>query len=215
VTESKAKRLLIVDDHSIVIVGVKLILKQKFPEIGVEGLSDANEVLKLISEKHFDVIILDINMAGVDTISLTSEILRHRPDTKILIYSTHSEDHYAKRFLKLGVAGYLSKEAPNEELIRAVELLIQGKKYVSNQVEQKILREIGVKNSDNVFELLSDREVEVTRLLLRGYSSKQMSQILNLHTSTIGTYKTRIMEKLDITNIIDLKNLATLYHFDI
>ena len=150
-TESKAKRLLIVDDHSIVIVGVKLILKQKFPDIAVEGLSDANEVLKLISEKHFDVIILDINMAGVDTISLTSEILRHRPDTNILIYSTHSEDHYAKQFLKLGVAGYLSKEAPNEELIRAVDLLLQGKKYVSKQVKQKILIEISVKNSVNVF----------------------------------------------------------------
>jgi DNA-binding NarL/FixJ family response regulator len=117
--------------------------------------------------------------------------------------------------LKLGVAGYLSKEAPNEELIRALEYLLQGKKYVSNQVEQKILQGLGVKNSDNVFELLSDREVEVTRLLLRGYSSKQMSQLMNLHTSTIGTYKTRILEKLGITNVIDLKNMATLYHFDI
>ena len=138
-------------------------------------------------------------------------ILGMYPMQKILIFSMSSEEMYAKRFLKLGAMGYLSKQESNEEFVKEVHTVLIGERYLSKFMVKAMTNDALNGQSGNVFEKLTSREFEIMTYFLRGLGSKEVSNITNLHSSTIGTYKFKIFDKLRVKNILELQELARVH----
>ncbi|HSH64427.1 MAG TPA: response regulator [Bacteroidia bacterium] len=203
--------LLIIDDHSIVRTGIKLLTKEYLNSISEEA-ADGKTALKKIKEKNYDIILLDINMPDTDCGKLLSTILTISPETKILIFSMNEEDLFARHYLKLGAKGFLTKKSPDSEILYAIRQVLAGKRYISPQLAEAIGDDIAGSKNVNPFEALSERELTVVGYLLKGQTISGISEIMSLHPSTVGTYKTRIFEKLSIKSLIDLTELARIYN---
>jgi two-component system invasion response regulator UvrY len=204
--------ILIIDDHSIVRTGIKLLLKEHLDATADEA-SDGKIAIKKFKENNYHLLILDINIPDTDCGLLLSSILTINPETKVLIFSMNEEDLFARHYFKLGAKGFLSKRSTDEEIVSAIKQVLKGKLFVSTKLAETLGSDLanGNKNS-NPFETLSERELAVANHLLKGNSILGISQIMNLHPSTVGTYKTRIFEKLSIKSLIDLTELARIYN---
>jgi len=212
----ETKRVLVADDHTIVRSGIKLIIQDLIPSTIFDEASNGDVVIAYVKKSDYELIVLDINMPGTDAITLVTNVLAYREQSKILIYTMNPEDLYAKRFIKLGVLGYLNKESKSEEIRRAITCVLRGDVYISKQVRKDLNEDMhSKKGGDNPFEKLSDREIQTVKYLLDGYSLLEIRKILNVHSSTVGTYKTRIFEKLKIKTIHDLGELARMYQLEI
>jgi len=210
----KNKKLLIADDHSIVRAGLKTVIKGISPFACFDEAVNGDEVISLVKDNDYDMIVLDINMPETDPILLISHLFAHRENCRILIFSINPEALYAKRFLKLGVLGYLNKESNAEEIKKAIENVLNGDMYISPRLKKYLYEDMMAKRTDNPFEELSNREMEIAKYLLLGYSQAEIKKLLNLHSSTLGTHKVRFFEKLKIKNIFELGELARLYQID-
>jgi len=212
----ETNRVLIADDHTIVRSGIKLIIQDLLPSTVFDEASNGNEVIAFVKKNDYKMIVLDINMPDTDSITLVTNLFAYREQCKILIYSMNSEDLYAKRFIKLGVLGYLNKESRSDEIRNAITCVLNGDVYISRKVRKDLNEDMqSKKGGDNPFEMLSDREIQTVKYLLHGYSLLEIRKILNVHSSTVGTYKTRIFEKLKIKTVRDLDQLARMYHLEI
>jgi DNA-binding NarL/FixJ family response regulator len=212
----ETNRILIADDHTIVRSGIKLIIHELLPLTGIDEASNGDEVISWVKKYEYELIVLDINMPYTDSITLVTNLFAYREHSRILIYSMNSEDLYAKRFIKLGVLGYLNKESNAEEIKRAITCVLSGEIYISRKIRNDLSQEMhSKKGGENPFEKLSDREIQTVKYLLHGYSLLEIKKILNVHSSTVGTYKTRIFEKLKIRNVRDLDELAKMYQVEI
>jgi len=205
------QRILIADDHSIVRKGIKVVINEFLPASICDEACNGDEVFSLVKKAAYNIIILDINMPYTDAITLITNLLVWQKEIRILIFSMNPEDLYAKRFLKLGVKGYLHKESNTEETKKAIQTVLAGKTYISARLNERLMTEMMEKNTDNPFEKLSDREIEIVRYFLLGYSVADIKKTLHLHPSTIGTYKMRLFEKLNIKTFLELRELANLY----
>lgn len=203
--------LLIIDDHSIVRTGIKLLAKERLAVITDEA-PDGKTALRKIKENKYDLLLLDINIPDTDCGKLLSTILTISPNTKVLMFSMNEEDLFARHYLKSGAKGFLSKKSSDAEIIRAIEQVLSGKRYISPQLAELLGDDIAGNKNSNPFETLSERELSVVSHLLKGNSISAISEIMTLHPSTIGTYKTRIFEKLSIKSLIDLTELARIYN---
>jgi len=208
--------ILIVDDHSIVTTGVKMLVQLFMRPIRVEEASSGVEMEAMLKKHSFQLVILDVNMPDTDTHQLVYSALSNYPNLKILMYSMSPEEIYALRYYKIGVSGFLSKDAPKEELLTAIKTILQGDLYFSPKVLRLITSQLWnkEKKQENVFDNLSQREFETMTHLIKGKSIKEISIFMNLHPSTIGTQKARIFSKLGVKNIIELRELAELNHIE-
>ena len=212
----ETNRVLIADDHTIVRSGIKLIIQDLLPSTVIDEASNGDEVVSCVKKYDYELIVLDINMPHTDSITLVTNLFAYREQSRILIYSMNSEELYAKRFIKLGVLGYLNKESNAEEIRRAIACVLHGDIYISKKIRKDLSQEMhSKKGGDNPFEKLSDREIQTVKYLLHGYSLLEIKKILNVHSSTVGTYKTRIFEKLKIKTVRDLDELAKMYQVEI
>lgn len=207
------ENILIADDHGIVRLGLSLIIKKLRPQVLIEEVDDYQKVLEAIKIKKYDLVILDINMPN-GSFQDTLDIIKVKsPKTKVLVFSSQDENIYAIRYLKMGADGFLHKLAPEEDINKALEKMLNKGSYVSEEVKDAMI--FGTLNKTvvgaNPFELLSDREIEIAEFLIKGMALKDISNDLNLHVSTISTYKTRIFKKLDIHSIPELIELFRLY----
>src|SRR6185312_14672327 len=201
--------LLLVDDHSIVRAGLRLLIEDFLPHTKIDEAIDGDSAFRKIREHEYDLVIMDVNMPNTDSLGTLQTILSFKPSTKIIIFSMNSEDVYAKRYLKMGAMGYLRKDAQNDEIKKAISTVLNNKRYISPQLNEKLLTELHSNSrSENPFDNLSPREFEIVQHLAHGDSVAEISNKLNLHTSTVGTHKARIFEKLKCNNIIELTNLA-------
>jgi two-component system invasion response regulator UvrY len=201
--------ILLVDDHSIVRTGLKLLIHDFLPHADIEEADNGGSAVRKIKEKNYDLVVMDVNMPETDSFGTIENILALKPGTKIIMFSMNAEEVYAKRYLKLGAMGYLRKDAPNNEIEKAINTVLNNKTYVSPELTQKLLLDMKSKNeTENPFDKLSAREFEIVQHLAQGDSVAEISKKLNVHTSTVGTHKARIFEKLQCHNIIDLTNLA-------
>lgn len=207
------KRILIADDHAIVRSGIKLVIKDIFPFAVTDEARNAHEVVSFIRDNDYNLIILDITMPETDPFSLISRILAHREKSRILIFSVSPDELYAKKFLALGALGYLNKQSNSEEVKKAIYDVLHGIPYTSQKIKDHLSPGPASK-TDNPFEKLSDREFEIARYYLKGYSNAEIKKMLNLHSSTIGTLKNRLFGKLRIKSLVDLTELARLYKSD-
>ena len=211
----KAQKFLIADDHSIVRTGLKTVMKGLCPFASFDEAVNGDEVIRLVKTIDYDMMVLDINMPDTDSIALISNVFAHKENSRILIFSMNSELLYAKRFLKMGVLGYLHKEAGAEEIKRAIETVLNGHIFMSTSLKKYFHEERLAIRADNPFEKLTNREMQIAKYLLLGYSASEIRKTLNLHSSTVGTHKVRFFEKLKIKNLYELRELIKLYNLDL
>jgi two-component system invasion response regulator UvrY len=202
------KKILIADDHSIVRLGASVIIKESMPECVITQAQDYNEVLKLLQEEVFDLLLLDINMPGGNNIRVVKEILEIQESIKILIFSSYDESLYALRYIEAGAAGFVNKSTAMAELSNAILTIKERGKYMSDEVKdlyvKKLTQSKSKLNTLNPLSRLSNREVDVAKYLIQGHGIIEVSTTLDLSPSTVSTYKSRIFEKLNVSNIPEL-----------
>lgn len=200
-------RVLLVDDHAIVRNGVRLMLSEA-DDIAVEGEADtAQSALQLVRSREFDVALLDIAMPDKNGLDLLKQIRSEKPKIAILVLSTYSEEIYAMRALKLGAAGYLTKDTPTSALIQAVRKAASGGKHVSPAMMEKLVSAIGGAGASS-HETLSNRELEVLKLIAAGESLVKIAETLHLSPHTVTTYRARILEKMALSSNAELTRYA-------
>jgi DNA-binding NarL/FixJ family response regulator len=201
--------ILLIDDHYIVTTGLKMVIESFLAHSKIDTANDGDSAFQKIKNNNYDLIIIDINMPNTDSLGFIDNILSLRPETKIIMFSMNAEDIYAKRYFKMGAMGYLRKDAPIDEIKKAIGNVLNNKRYMSPELSEKLLLDLNSnRNTENPFDKLSPREFEIVQHLASGDSVSEISRKLNLHTSTIGTHKARIFEKLQCHNIIELNTLA-------
>lgn len=204
------RRFLIADDHAVVRKGLKQILQDAFPSALIEEVADAEELLKKVNKEEWDVAISDISMPGRSGLDVLDQIREAQPKLPVLILSMHHEDQYAIRVLRAGASGYLNKDSAPDELVKAVNLVLLGKKYITSSIAEKLVTAVDQNGKKFTHEYLSDREFEVLKMLAAGKSVSDISEQISLSVSTISTYRARIMTKLNLRTNADL----TLYSFE-
>lgn len=205
-------KFLLVDDHSIIRAGLKILISDYLAHSTIDDAFDGDSAFEKIKNNDFDLVILDVNMPNTDSLGLVSNILAVRPDIKILMFSMNAEDNYAKRYLKMGAMGYVRKDESEFEIKKAITTVLNNKRYISEALSRKLEEEALGNKPANPFESLSPREFEIIQHIVRGESVGQISEKLRLHTSTVGTHKARIFEKLNCKNIIDINSLAKTFN---
>ena len=202
-------RILIADDHAVIRRGLKQILLDEYPSAIIEEAGDAEAAIKKSITSNWDVIISDLSMPGRSGLDLVQHIKQNFPKLPVLILSIHPEEQYAIRALKAGAAGYLNKEAAPEELVMAVQRVLQGRKYISASIAEKMADELDKEKTNKALhELLSDRELDVFKLIAGGTSVTDISEKLSLSITTVSTYRTRIMSKMNMKSNADLTRYA-------
>jgi two-component system, NarL family, invasion response regulator UvrY len=206
------KRFLLVDDHVVVRSGIKALLSDIYKPAEIFEAFDGESARRQLQDHPFDLVMLDIQMPNTDTLGLMQFIHTDYPEIKVLVFSMSAENIYAKRFIKAGAYGFVSKEAPLEEITKAINVILNNRKFVSESLADILAEDSFSGRSGNPFNELSPREFEIVSLLLSGKTVSEISHILHIQTSTVGTHKARLFEKLNVTNILGLKELATTYN---
>lgn len=197
-------KILIVDDHAIVRKGLIQILLEEFPQSEIMEISNATEAMGAVRKQIWDLILMDISMPGKNGIEVLKQIRAEKIKAPVLILSMHSEEQYAVRSLRAGASGFLNKESATDELLIAVHRVLSGRKYITDSVAE-ILAENTTENSDKLpHELLSDREVQVLLFIAAGKTVSEIAKEISLSVNTISTYRSRILEKMNLQNNAEL-----------
>lgn len=203
---------LIADDHSIVRQGVALLIKELFFNAQILQAGNFKDTLKILKETRVDLLVLDVNFPDGNSLNIMAETKLIQPDLKILIFSAYDEDIYALRYLNAGASGYLNKGSSEDEMKLALRSMMVSGKYITQNIKDRILDSYISKKPINPLEQLSNREVEVARLLIKGYGNMEIAEMLQVKKSTVSTFKNRIFEKLEIDNLADLIDFFQLYN---
>lgn len=205
-------KILIADDHAMVRKGLKVVLGDQYPHAVLEFASTGEDALHAVRSTKYDLLVLDMSFPDMGSFSLFQQILVADSEIKILIYTMNAEEVYALRYLQLGAYGYLEKSTTDAELIKAIQTIMNGKRYFSAEVmEVMTLSYSAGRRPKNPFESLSMREMEICMYLVKGHGIGKISSFLNLHTSTVATQKTRIFKKVAVETLMDLAELAKTY----
>ncbi len=191
-------KLIIVDDHPIFRSGVKQIFDDE-PDMEVVGeAGDAPELYKILEEKEWNLVVLDINLPGENGLEILKELKYRNDKVNVLFLSNHSESQYGIRALRAGAAGYMTKDAVPRELVKAVRKISGGRKYISEALAERMADGLNVKERNSGHEGLSDREFQVMCLIGAGKTVKEIAEELLLTVQTISTYRTRILQKMNM-----------------
>ena len=201
------KRILIVDDHEVVRDGVKRILDEQLGATVFGEASTAPEAMRLAQEQEWDVAVLDLSLGSRSGLEVLRELKQIRPRLPVLVLSMHSEEQYARRAFKAGAAGYITKDSPRAELIKAINSVVEGGRYVSSSLAERLVVDLERGTDRPPHEALSDREFEVMRLIASGKTVGQIASLLSLSDKTISTYRARILQKMQ------MKTNAELTHY--
>ncbi|WP_233809854.1 response regulator [Paraburkholderia sp. HP33-1] len=205
--ETEQIKVLLVDDHTVARNGVRLMLSAA-SDIRVDGeAGTAPDALQIVKTQHFDVALVDIALPGKNGLDLLKSLRADHPGLAVLILSTYSEEIYAMRALKLGASGYLTKDSPTTTLIEAVRKAATGAKYVSPSLAERFAVMLGGRTAAS-HEALSNRELEVLKLIAKGESLIGIGELLHLSPKTVTTYRARIFDKLGIGSNAELARYA-------
>lgn len=206
-------RIVVADDHGIVRMGLIQTIKRFKPDAIISEVEDYKSLYKLIQKEEFDLTIMDVNMPNGSVQEAIDYIKIHQPALKILIFSSQDEELYGMRYLKMGAGGYLSKLSSSEVIETALTAMLSKGRYVSDNIKEAIfLESLNGATKNSPFEALSDRELQIANKLAEGLPLKEISNQLNLHSSTISTYKNRLFEKLKIRSLPELVEILRLYN---
>ena len=204
-------KILVVDDHAIVRKGVIGILEET-PDVEVtcDEAANAREALAKVSANIYGMVLLDISMPGASGLELLKQLHQEHPELPVLLLSMHPEEQYAIRALSLGAVGYLTKESAPDELILAVQKILAGGRYISSSLAERMAAHLGSgrQTCDLPHEALSSRESEILRLIGAGKTPTQMADELFLSIKTVSTYRTRILNKMNMKNNAEIIGYA-------
>jgi DNA-binding NarL/FixJ family response regulator len=205
--------VLIAEDHTMVRHGTSMLLKELFPDGKVSQAINFEQLLELLGHQPFDLLILDINIPGGDSLQMIDVVRLRQPSIKILVFSAYDEQLFAIRYLQAGANGYLMKDATEEEMKNAIRAVLKNDVYLSGEVQQLLLSNATTKKITGINPLLtlSSRETEVMQQLVKGKKLAAIAQQLSLQVSTVNTYKTRIFAKLEVSNVVELVQKIQLY----
>lgn len=202
-------KILICDDHAIIRKGLKQILLEEYASAEIIEAADAGAAINLISKTTPDVVICDLSMPGRSGLDVVHYTRQNFPRIPVLILSIHPEEQYALRVLKAGAAGYLNKDAAPEELVTALARVLQGRRYISVSIAEKLAQELlNEKHKNANHETLSDREFDVFKLIASGESLTSIAEKLSLSITTVSTYRSRILQKLKMKTNAELTRYA-------
>ncbi len=201
---------LIADDHVIVRRGLRNLLHDRFHTSDIHEAATCQELLEKLASlsPQPQLLVLDLQMTDGSALDHLERICNDHPGMHVLVYSMRSEQVYAQRVIALGAAGFISKESEEEEVVRAIRLIMQGKGYLSSAVEEHLQGLKGMEVHADPFAVLSHREIGVMEDLLEGLGTKAIAMRLGVQPSTVATYKSRLFEKLGVSNVLDLQRLV-------
>ncbi len=198
------KKILIVDDHAVVRKGLMQILHDEIPDAVCNEAESVEELNRKLKQDDWDVIILDISLPHSNGLDAVKNMRAEKINIPVLILTMHPEDQYALRALKAGASGFLNKESAPDELVNAVRKLLEGRKYISDSLAEKLASNLDPNKPGQLHESLSDREFQVMCMLATGKSMTEIAEKLSLGVTTVSTYRTRIMHKLNFKTNADL-----------
>jgi DNA-binding NarL/FixJ family response regulator len=201
-------KILLADDHAVVRQGVKQILAESFAQASFGEAQNAHELLQLVSDEHWDIIVLDLAMPGGNGLEALKQIKHDHPQLPVLILSMFPEDQYAVRTIIAGAAGYLNKESAPEELVQAIHKILQGGEYISPEVADELVLHARHEDDQPIHKHLSDREYQVLCMIASGKEVKEISTELALSAKTISTYRTRLLVKMNMQTNAELTHYA-------
>jgi DNA-binding NarL/FixJ family response regulator len=201
-------RILIADDHAIVRKGLKQILLEEYPTAIIGEAADAEALITDIINGQWDVVICDMNMPGRSGLDALHQIKQFEPKLPVLIMSMYPEDQYALRVLKAGASGYLGKETIHDDIVKAINTVLLGKKFITPAIAEKLADALDTDATRLPHHYLSDREFDVFKLLSVGKSIAEIAEQLSLSATTVSTYRSRIMEKMNMRSNAELTRYA-------
>ncbi len=197
-------RVLIADDHAVVRQGLKHILSKTTDLLVVDEAETGLEVLEKIRTVDVDVLVMDVEMPQKNGWEVLSELKIHYPQLPVVILSIYSEDQFGLRFLKAGASGYLAKTSAPDQLVEAIRRVAKGGKYVSPNLAERVLLDLGKDHEKPLHEVLSDREFQVFHMIAVGKPLKEIAEELSISTTTVSTHRARILEKMSMKTNADL-----------
>lgn len=206
--ELKTINILIADDHAFLREGIKKTIGDEIDMKVVAEASNAIEALAVLQTKEIDIAIMDISMPGKSGLEVLKDLKAMKKKFKILILSMHPEDRFAIRALKAGASGYLTKESAPDELVKAIRTVLNGRKYVSKSLAEKLIDVINDDFDKLPHETLSDREYEVFIKIASGKKATEIAEQLSISVHTVNTYRARILEKLSMGSNVELTQYA-------
>lgn len=205
--EPEGTKILIADDHSVVRNGIIKSLTSSFPNTEFGEAGNAIEVLKIINQAKWNLVILDINMPGRSGMDVLKEIKANYPSIPVIIFSMYPEDQFAIRAMRAGASAYLSKDISSTELEKAIKEILNGERYFTPSIVALMTNELRDNNNNHSHEILSDREHQVFLLIAGGQNVSDIALKLSLSVKTISVYRSIILKKMN------LKNNAAITHY--
>ncbi len=204
--------ILVVDDHEMVRRGLKQLLTETLPGVSLGEASNALQASEQFQQQAWDLVLLDINLPDGSGLDLLTEFRQLRPEVPILVVSAYSEAEFAPTAFKLGAVGYLTKTSLADEVVAAISKVLSGGKYVSPELAENWASALRGASSQERHELLSNRELEVLRLLAIGRTIKEIGAAFSLSEKTIATYRSRIVTKVGLSTNVELARYALQHH---
>ena len=199
------------DDHSVVTQSLSFILKDLYKDPIVFQIENISDIIKVLNDNTVHLLLLDVAFPDGNSLGIIPTLKKMQPELKILIFSGYDEEIYAIRYINAGANGFLSKISSEEEIKNAITAVMNSGKYLSKNIQEKIMDSYILKKPTNPLEQLSNRELEVAKLMVDGYGNAEICQALNIQKTTVSTYKTRIFEKTGVNNLSYLIQLFNLY----
>ncbi|MGC9196258.1 MAG: response regulator [Syntrophobacteraceae bacterium] len=202
-------KVLLADDHDIVRAGLRRVVEESGEIVVIAEASDGKQVLRKVKDECPDVVVVDISMPLLDGFEVISQLHSQYPQVPALVLSMHEEEQYVVRAIGLGAKGYISKRSAPEQLVSAIRKLYSGGFYLSESAAESVAFRLARGNREkSLLDTLSNREVQVLRLLAMGQSVREIAESYSLSAKTVNTYRFRLMQKLNIRNITELTRFA-------
>jgi DNA-binding NarL/FixJ family response regulator len=202
------KKFLLADDHHVVRSGLGLIIKEEFSDAEIDECSNGSCVWRKVQSTEYDLVILDITMPATDSVRLLEKIFTHTPGQKVMIFTISSEAIYAKKYLAMGVKGFINKEAEPSEIRLGIAAILSNKKYLGPDMKHILIWGDKDNQASTPFDNLTIRELEIMNHLVEGKNVSEIARMYSLHISTISTHKANIMAKLDVSNAVELTKMV-------
>ena len=202
------KRILLIDDHAVVRDGVKRIFEEQPGEVAFGEANTPAEAINLAHQQDWELAVLDLSLGDQSGLELLKELKHIRPHLPVLILSMHSEEQYARRAFKAGASGYITKDSSTSDLTKAINSVANGGRYITPELAERLVFNMGRQSEGPPHEALSDREFQVMRLIASGKTVTEIAVLLALSDKTISTYRARIMEKMGMKTNAELTRYA-------